>query len=192
MVVGEGLLGGEQQGYGIGRGELWEHSVTTALAARVIARKLDGEDNLAFTAGLLHDIGKLVLGAFLEGCRAIGAQGNGAVGPFVPRSGEGDSWAWNMRKSADACWRDGISRTTWSAPSGIITTQSKPGRTRQLAAYVHLGDIIAHCLGQAPGLRIFRRAAPRAEALEILANQPEGNRHIDPRNRRGLETNSPA
>ena len=34
MVVGEGLLNAEQPGYGIGAGQLWEHSVTAALGAR--------------------------------------------------------------------------------------------------------------------------------------------------------------
>jgi len=48
MVVGESLLSAEQEGYGIGRGELWEHSVTSAVAARVLARKLGGEENLVF------------------------------------------------------------------------------------------------------------------------------------------------
>ena len=73
MVVGEGLLISEQQGYGIGGGELWEHSVTTAVAARVIARKLSGDENVVFTAALLHDIGKLVLGTFLEGRPGVGS-----------------------------------------------------------------------------------------------------------------------
>ena len=54
------------------------------MAARVIARKLGGEENLAFTAALLHDIGKLVLGTFLEGAEDAIVQTNGAVGPFVP------------------------------------------------------------------------------------------------------------
>ena len=92
MVIGEGLLGSEQPGYGIGTGGLWEHSVRTAVAARVMASKLGGEENLAFTAALLHDIGKLVLGRVSGGFRAIGAQADRAVGPFLPRSREGGSW----------------------------------------------------------------------------------------------------
>lgn len=44
--------------------ELWHHSVTTAHAATLILpeiRSLDVDSSIAFTAGLLHDIGKLVL-----------------------------------------------------------------------------------------------------------------------------------
>ncbi|MDF3035319.1 MAG: signal transduction protein [Paucimonas sp.] len=39
----------------------WRHSIGTAACARVLARHLHLNQNLAFTAGLLHDIGRLVL-----------------------------------------------------------------------------------------------------------------------------------
>ena len=44
--------------------ELWHHSVTTAHAASLILpeiRSLEVDSSIAFTAGLMHDIGKLVL-----------------------------------------------------------------------------------------------------------------------------------
>lgn len=40
---------------------LWRHSVATAVCARVLARHLHVNQDYAFTAGLLHDIGRLVL-----------------------------------------------------------------------------------------------------------------------------------
>lgn len=39
----------------------WRHSMATAVCARVLARRLHLNQELAFTAGLLHDIGRLVL-----------------------------------------------------------------------------------------------------------------------------------
>ena len=39
---------------------LWEHSVTTAVAAAQLAKSLQIAEAIAFTAGLLHDIGKLI------------------------------------------------------------------------------------------------------------------------------------
>lgn len=39
----------------------WRHSIGTAVCAKVLARHLHLNQNLAFTAGLLHDIGRLVL-----------------------------------------------------------------------------------------------------------------------------------
>ncbi|MBI1770939.1 MAG: HDOD domain-containing protein [Burkholderiales bacterium] len=39
----------------------WRHSVATAICAELISRALHMKHDFAFTAGLLHDIGKLVL-----------------------------------------------------------------------------------------------------------------------------------
>lgn len=60
--------GGALPGYGLGEGELWRHSVAAALAAEVLkplVRKVSLPPE-AFTAALLHDIGKLVLNRFLD------------------------------------------------------------------------------------------------------------------------------
>ncbi|MEQ1683188.1 MAG: HDOD domain-containing protein [Burkholderiaceae bacterium] len=39
----------------------WRHAVSTAVSARLVAAELGGDTEAAFTAGLLHDIGQLVL-----------------------------------------------------------------------------------------------------------------------------------
>ncbi|MGZ9044389.1 MAG: HDOD domain-containing protein [Telluria sp.] len=41
----------------------WRHSIATAACAKVLARRLRFNQDYAFTAGLLHDIGRLVLSA---------------------------------------------------------------------------------------------------------------------------------
>jgi putative nucleotidyltransferase with HDIG domain len=57
------LLQAPQDGYGLESGILWRHSVAVALAATQFARQIRHPNvNMAFTAGLLHDIGKTVLG----------------------------------------------------------------------------------------------------------------------------------
>jgi putative nucleotidyltransferase with HDIG domain len=45
---------------GLDAGLLWKHSVATAYAARFVAEAAHAADNMIFTAGLLHDIGKVV------------------------------------------------------------------------------------------------------------------------------------
>jgi putative nucleotidyltransferase with HDIG domain len=55
-----------QKGYGMGEGDLWQHSVTSGVAARLLARMTGQDENLCFTAGLLHDLGKVVLSQVLE------------------------------------------------------------------------------------------------------------------------------
>jgi len=57
----------ELTGYRAHAGELWQHDLRTAIAARKIAAfsKISIQSDLAFTCGLLHDLGKAVISSFL-------------------------------------------------------------------------------------------------------------------------------
>lgn len=57
------------EGYESPEGELWDHSLRSAIACRELAKFTKGKVNpgLAFTAGLLHDIGKSIISEFLVG-----------------------------------------------------------------------------------------------------------------------------
>ena len=56
-----------QPGYGLEKGELWGHSVAVALASWRLANRLNYHDPAAaFTAGLLHDLGKIVLHEYVH------------------------------------------------------------------------------------------------------------------------------
>ena len=54
-------------GYGLGEGELWRHAVTSAHVAKCLADRYGDSQNkhLIYTAALLKDIGKLILGRFV-------------------------------------------------------------------------------------------------------------------------------
>lgn len=61
-----GLLSKEQIGYGLEPGMLWKHSVGVALACSHLSVRLKLSDTgLVFTAGLLHDVGKVVLNEYV-------------------------------------------------------------------------------------------------------------------------------
>ena len=61
------LLAGPLPGYGLQRGELWDHSVAVAFTARRLALEVDLQPvEEAFVAGMLHDIGKIVLSSHME------------------------------------------------------------------------------------------------------------------------------
>ncbi len=60
------LLGPAQSGYGLRPGSLWVHSVGVAIGARRIAERAAPSDaGLLFTAGLMHDVGKVVLNEYM-------------------------------------------------------------------------------------------------------------------------------
>jgi len=57
------------EGYKSEAGEMWDHSLRCAVAARELTKsaKTSLPGGLAFTAGLLHDIGKSIISEFLVG-----------------------------------------------------------------------------------------------------------------------------
>jgi putative nucleotidyltransferase with HDIG domain len=59
----------ELSGYESAGGDLWKHDLRTAIAAREVVTQsgADISAELAFTAGLLHDIGKSLISDYLQG-----------------------------------------------------------------------------------------------------------------------------
>ncbi|MBQ5941050.1 HDOD domain-containing protein [Massilia sp. AB1] len=63
LVVGAGVIGGFEAGRekGFDYDGFWRHAIGTALCARALARHARTNPELGFVAGLLHDLGRLVL-----------------------------------------------------------------------------------------------------------------------------------
>jgi len=57
----------KQEGYGLGEGQLWRHAVTSAHVAKTLVERkgVAANKHLIFTAALLRDIGKVILGRFV-------------------------------------------------------------------------------------------------------------------------------
>jgi putative nucleotidyltransferase with HDIG domain len=54
-------------GYYDNTNDLWEHSVAVALMSQILSRKITGqEDTTLYTAALLHDVGKIIMGEFVR------------------------------------------------------------------------------------------------------------------------------
>ncbi len=64
--VFRGVYSRPMKGYGLDGARSWEHNAAVGITARMLARKF-GKDvsEAAFTAGITHDIGKLVLSDFM-------------------------------------------------------------------------------------------------------------------------------
>jgi putative nucleotidyltransferase with HDIG domain len=151
--------------------ELWRHSVAAAVAASVVAGKTGQERTSAFTAGLLHDIGKLVLastqrGNYAKVCRR--AKEEGVALSAVERSAF----------AIDHAELGGELLRRWELPAEIVTPvrfhhdlqASAPHET--LTAVVQVGDMLAHQLfGEDLAKSDMLGAAP--DALETLALSPD-------------------
>lgn len=70
IILGAGAAGplnSRLNGYHIGAGKLWEHSIAAATAAGWLAKAIHySEPEEAYVAGLLHDMGKLLLDQYVN------------------------------------------------------------------------------------------------------------------------------
>lgn len=169
-ISGSRALTPPQPGYGLGPGELWQHSVMTAVAAQLIAKDQATDDSLAFTAGLLHDVGKIVLSEFLN-----------HQYPRILEETEHNQRS--MRETehllvgVDHAEIGSHLLSRWRLPANLVAAvrwhhqPAEAGAHTQLTAYVYLGNVIAHCLGCTSGYQSFALHG-RTEVFEIL--------HLDP------------
>ena len=166
-ISGARALSPAQKGYGINAGELWKHSVTSAVAGQLIARSQDDPDEgLVFTAALLHDLGKIVLADALEHIYA----------KLVEESRAQQSAMIETEKrllGVNHAEIGGRLLTRWKFPENLVAAvahhhQPKDAGTHtRLAAYVYLGNMVAYFMGHGYGHQAFAMRG-RSEALEIL------------------------
>jgi putative nucleotidyltransferase with HDIG domain len=163
-VIGEGILGEQQRGYGLARGELARHSIVTAVAAKVIARDLGTDENLVFTAGLLHDVGKLALSAALELSYARVVRQTETAGRSFLEAEE-------MLLGVNHADAGGRLLERWRFPAPLlhaIRHHHNPllaPDNIDLATSVHVADLLAHLLGHGYGHHAYAiRAHPEALA----------------------------
>jgi putative nucleotidyltransferase with HDIG domain len=175
-VSGSRILGAAQAGYGIHGGELWQHSVTAAVAAQLIARSKDDDESLAFTAALLHDIGKIVLAAALEHIYK----------ELVENSESQQAALIETEKrllGVQHAEIGGRLLARWKFPENLVAAvchHHQPAAAspyKRLAAYVYLGNMIAYFMGYGYGHQAFALRG-RAEALEILSLKHDALPHF--------------
>lgn len=62
VAISHGVLNSSVKGYDLAKGELWKNSISCAVYARYLAKLVHYKDpETAFTAGLLRDVGKLMI-----------------------------------------------------------------------------------------------------------------------------------
>lgn len=137
--------------------EAWRHSVTVAVASSVVAECAGLPKTVAFTAGLLHDIGKLVLASCARK----------AYAELRQRAQSEKVALCKMERSAlgvDHAELGGELMRRWNLPADVVAAVSHHHQVDRAAPYehltavVHVGDIIAH-----------RILAPDTVPIDVLA-----------------------
>jgi putative nucleotidyltransferase with HDIG domain len=170
-LCGVGSLSARQKGYGIREGELWQHSVTAAVAAQLIARELGDDQSLVFTAALLHDIGKIILSETLD-------HQYSRLVEEVERNQQSLIDAEKLLLGVQHPEVGARLLERWKFPVELIAAvkhhhDPAAGKPYQrLASFVYLGNMIAYFMGHGYGHQAFALHG-RAESLEILGLSSE-------------------
>jgi HD-like signal output (HDOD) protein len=143
------MLDRHVSGYGLQRGDLWVHSVAVAAGARWLAEtRRHPHPDQAFIAGLLHDIGKLVLDVLLQAETTW-------LGEWAERQAQGASFVDLERwlTGLDHAQLGGQIAEQWELPAPLveaITFHHDPARATiapDITRWVHLADAAALMLG---------------------------------------------
>jgi HD-like signal output (HDOD) protein len=174
-VLLRGRLRGAVPGYGLGEDELWRHSVASALAAQGLAEQVPGAvPPEAFAAALLHDVGKVVLGRFLEPelLRELRRVTAGATPSTAAEAG---------LLGVDHGEVGGLVARHWKLPDGIvlgIAFHHRPGEvSTALVDAVHVADALAKPVTE-PGRDPVSDPALDAAAGARLGLDAEGLRSV--------------
>lgn len=146
------LLQKKYEGYALEEGELWRHSQACAIASRLIARRCRFSNlDVAYTAGLLHDIGKVILNRYMkEAYHEVVELVTSQEIPFM--DAEVQILGFNHAVVG--------ARLTerWSLPPQLVEAIDKhhqPGKAaedQKLTAIVHLADAV--CLSMGIGIGV--------------------------------------
>lgn len=160
---GKSIYSGELLGYEAARGALWEHSLRVAIAAKHLAvySKQEISKGVAYSAGILHDIGKVILSAYLK---------PEDIHVFL----EKDNFLQAEKEAVgiDHCEVGLKLAERWKFPESIKQViayhhdpDSASDEYRSLAYIVHLADMVAMIDGMGTGVDTLR--------YDLSQNYPE-------------------
>ena len=138
---------------------VWEHSALTALSAQLLAKEVHASDAVAYTAGLLHDVGKIVL-ACAEGA-AYGRLIREAAGKSLLIQAETAQFGFDHAQVG------GCVLARWQLPAEIVVPvvyhhcPEQAGAFQNQAAILNLADAMAHRLN--PSSSNLQRKSPSSD-----------------------------
>ena len=143
------VIPGNLLGYGIRASEFWLHSMSVAMLSQRLARelRLDTSDQ-TYTAGLLHDIGKLVIGVFLaDSAREVLHLMRDKDLSFID--------AEHQALGTDHAMVGATLAERWRLPREVVEVvrhhhapdEGVPGQSQRLVDLVHVADSLSHSLG---------------------------------------------
>jgi putative nucleotidyltransferase with HDIG domain len=152
-------------GYAVEAEELWRHSLMTATAAEIVAAEageMNVEAPVAFTVGLLHDIGKLALS------QAITPELQLELRQLIEQGSRSRAEAERRVLGTDHAEIGACLLKSWNLPDEIVEAVANHHQPvceprPKLSVITHLANCLAHLAGSAPGWDGFaERVDPKA------------------------------
>jgi putative nucleotidyltransferase with HDIG domain len=139
-------------GYEMKANDLWRHALLAATAAEAISRRgsIEVDAAMAFTVGLLHDIGKLLV------AQALPPKAHSAINSHILNEGLGTIEAERRVVGTDHAEVGSCLLYVWRLPDSIVEAVAQHHRpvlapVPQLSALAHLANRIAHLADEEPG-----------------------------------------
>ncbi len=145
-VIGRIVLAGSNSDSCVQSDAMWRHSAAVGVASQIIAKNIGQDSGQAFTAGLLHDIGKIVLAdalneeysQMIEECRVR----------------QTSHWATEKEKlGVDHAAIGGPLLEKWKFSDTLISAVKhhheplNAGADHPMVSIVFAGDLVAHFIG---------------------------------------------
>jgi len=128
---------------GIDVDKLWRHSAIAAVCAAAIAREIGESESLAFTAGLLHDVGKIVF-SLAEGARYTALTKKGGMEGTEMQSLEMGLYGFDHAEVGARLLEKWGLPAEISQPVGNHHLVNRGEALGRASATVSLGNILAH------------------------------------------------
>jgi len=145
LAVAAGIVNNfKKSGGALNFHKLWEHAVGTGIAAKVIADQLGLDAEIAFTAGLLHDVGKIVLDVnYPEEYQKV-----------IEYRVKEDCFIYEAEKAILGVTHTEIGKITarsWKLPELIVEViqnhhEPENGDNSDMVSIVHLADVLCRAL----------------------------------------------
>lgn len=160
-------------GYGLSTEQLWSHCAAAAVFAERIAKVCDvAQPDIAFTAGLLHDVGKLAVGVALDEVKLDVLAGmhideHDLIAEERARLGTD-----HTEVGAELARRWGLGQPLIAAAAHHHAPLNADDACRPLVWIVHLANGLAHTFGFGADLGELHREVQPA-AFDALGLEPE-------------------
>jgi putative nucleotidyltransferase with HDIG domain len=169
-----GALGTVLPGYSMEETQLWRHSLLVAFATERVLDRTSSvviDPSVSYTAGLVHDIGKIVVNHALDTTTRTSIQ------DLVERHEHSLVEAEEAVLGTDHAEIGAVLLRKWRLPEVIVEAVANHHRPPivpkpQLSTVVHLADVLAHEVGASPGWSSFAVRAEE-ETVEALGIGPE-------------------